>query len=66
MARNGAFGVYFTTDHFDGHPWILVRIPSFAEVEPDELVELVSDAWLTRAPKGLVKRWLEDQGVADE
>ncbi len=58
--------VFFTTDHFDGHPWILVRIPSLAEVEPDELVELISDAWLARAPKGLVKRWLEDQGVADE
>jgi len=53
--------VYFTTDHFNGHPWILVRIGSLAEVEASELSELVTDAWLARAPKQLTKRWLEDQ-----
>jgi hypothetical protein len=55
--------VFFTTDHFNGHPWILVRIGSLAEVEPDELFELVSDAWLARAPKRLVTSWLERQGL---
>jgi hypothetical protein len=58
--------VFFTTDHFNGHPWILLRIPSLAEVEPDELFELMSDAWLARAPKRLIKSWLESQGLGDE
>jgi hypothetical protein len=55
--------VYFTTDHFNGHPWILLRIPSLAEIDHDELFELISDAWLARAPKKLTQRWLEDQGL---
>jgi hypothetical protein len=55
--------VYFTTDHFDGHPWILLRIRSLVEVGAGELSELVADAWLARAPKRLAKRWLEDQGL---
>jgi hypothetical protein len=55
--------VYLTTDHFNGHPWILLRIPSLAEIDHDELIELISDAWLARAPKKLVQRWLEDQGL---
>ncbi len=58
--------VYFTTDHFKGHPWILLRIPSLADVESDELFELVSDAWLARAPKRLAKSWLEGQGLGNE
>jgi hypothetical protein len=58
--------VYFTTDHFNGYPWILLRIPSLAQIEHDELFELVSDAWLARAPKRLAQRWLDDQGVVDD
>lgn len=55
--------VYFTTDHFKGYPWILMRIPSLAEIDRDELFELVSDAWLARAPKRLAKDWLAAQGL---
>jgi hypothetical protein len=55
--------VFFTTDHFDGHPWILTRIPFLAEIERDELAELISDAWLSRAPKRLAKNWLDSHGV---
>ena len=51
--------VYFTTEHFNGHPWILLRISSLAEIDGDELSELVTDAWLARAPKRLTKNWLE-------
>jgi hypothetical protein len=58
--------VYFTTDHFNGHPWILLRIPSLAEIDHDELVELISDAWLARAPKRVAERWLADQGMDSE
>jgi hypothetical protein len=58
-------GVFFTTEHFNGSPWILLRIPSLADVDADELLELVSDAWLARAPKRLAKSWLDGQGPHD-
>jgi hypothetical protein len=58
--------VYFTTDHFKGYPWILLRIPALTGIDHDELSELLSDAWLARAPKRVAKRWLADQGLEDE
>lgn len=39
---------YFTTEHFDGHPWILTRTGSLEDIGRDERAELVSDAWLAR------------------
>jgi hypothetical protein len=42
--------VYFTTPHFDGYPAVLVRLD---RIDIDELEELVTDAWLARAPKRL-------------
>jgi hypothetical protein len=53
--------VYFTTDHFNGYSAILTRISLLDEIEPDELFELVSDAWLARAPKRLASQWLAQQ-----
>jgi hypothetical protein len=55
--------VYFTTDHFNGHASILTRIPFLAEIDAEELFELVSDAWLACAPKRLAKQWLGEQGL---
>jgi hypothetical protein len=46
--------VYFTTPHFDGYPAILVRLEP---IEPDELNELVVEAWLCRAPKRLANEY---------
>src|ERR1700738_4250929 len=43
--------VYFTTPHFDGYPAVLVTL---AEVQVIELEELITEAWLTQAPKKLV------------
>ena len=51
--------VYLTTPHFDGYPVVLVRLDAIA---PDELREVVLDAWLARAPRTLAKRWLAEQG----
>jgi hypothetical protein len=48
--------VYFTTPHFDGYPAILVRLE---RIEVPDLTELLVEAWLTRAPKRLVARYLE-------
>jgi hypothetical protein len=44
--------VYFTTSHFNGYPAVLVRLD---EIEPDELAELLTEAWFVRAPKRLAK-----------
>ena len=41
---------FFTTPHYDGHPTVLVR---FDAIEIDELTELLTDAWLVRAPARL-------------
>jgi len=51
--------IFFTTEHFNGHPWILLRIGDLARVNNDELIELVSDAWLARATSRLAKSLLE-------
>ena len=49
-------GVYFTTPHFDGYPAILVRVEPIA---PEELEEVIVEAWLARAPKRLAKSFLD-------
>ena len=50
-------GVYFTTPHFDGYPAVLVRL---AEIAVRDLVEVITEAWLTQAPKKLVEEFLAD------
>jgi hypothetical protein len=48
-------GVYFTTPHFDGYPAVLIRL---AEIDKLGLRELITEAWLTQAPKRLVQEFL--------
>jgi len=55
-------GIYFTTPHFRGYPAVLMRIPTLARVDRDELRDLVVEAWLTRAQKRLAKAWLAAYG----
>ena len=50
-------GVYFTTPHFDGYPAVLVRLDA---ISVPELTELVTEAWLDRAPKRLAQQYLEE------
>jgi hypothetical protein len=52
-------GVFFTTPHFDGYPAILVRLD---KVGAEDLDEVIVEAWLCRAPKRLVKEFLEESG----
>jgi hypothetical protein len=47
--------LFFTTPHFDGYPAILVRLPAISR--PD-LEEVVTEAWLARAPETLVRAYL--------
>jgi hypothetical protein len=47
--------VFFTTSHFDGFPAVLALLERIAAAE---LRELVAEAWLARAPKREVERYL--------
>jgi hypothetical protein len=47
----GQPGVFSTTPHYDGYAYVLVRL---AAIEPDQLAELIEDAWRLVAPKRLV------------
>jgi hypothetical protein len=49
---------YFTTAHFDGHPSVLLRGSRIGELTRDEVVELVQDAWLSRASPTRARKWL--------
>lgn len=48
--------VYFSTPHFAGYPAVLVRLEV---IEPDELRDLVRDAWLARVPKRMAQAYLD-------
>ena len=50
-------GPFFTIAHFDGYPAVLVKLE---RIERDQLVEVVTDAWLDRLPKTTASRWLAD------
>jgi hypothetical protein len=47
--------VYFTTPHFDGYAAVLVKL---AEIDVRDLQELITEGWLTQAPKKLVQEFL--------
>jgi hypothetical protein len=51
--------VYFTTPHFNGYPAVLVRLD---RIPVPELAELLTEAWLDRAPKRIAKSYLETAG----
>jgi hypothetical protein len=44
--------VYFTTPHFNGYTAVLIRL---SRIKVPELREVLTDGWLARAPKRLVK-----------
>jgi hypothetical protein len=50
-----AADTYFTTPHFDGYAAILVRLDRIAV---PELAELLTEAWLCRAPKRLAAGYI--------
>ncbi len=43
--------VFFTTPHYDGWPYVLVRLEA---VSRDQLGELIEDGWRIQAPKRVV------------
>jgi hypothetical protein len=54
--------VYFTTSHFEGYAAVLVRLD---RISVEDLHEVVTEAWLARAPKRLVDAYLRSVESAD-
>jgi hypothetical protein len=50
--------VYFTTPHFDGYPAVLVRLD---QIGVPELEEVITEAWLLKAPRKLAQSYLDDR-----
>ncbi|SDM52110.1 MmcQ/YjbR family DNA-binding protein [Allokutzneria albata] len=50
-------GPCFTTPHFDGHASVLVRLD---RIDVTALEELLTEAWLDRAPTRLAQRFLDE------
>lgn len=50
--------VFFTIPHFDGWPAVLVRLGA---IGLDELTEVITDAWLDRAPATLRATFLAER-----
>lgn len=49
--------VFFTTPHFDGYPAVLVRLD---RISPEDLTEVIVEAWLARAPAKLATAYLDE------
>lgn len=51
--------LYFTTPHFEGYPAILVRLE---RIGTEDLEEVITEAWLARAPPKAAAAYLADAG----
>ena len=49
--------VFFTVPHFEGYPAVLMQLD---RIELDQLREVLTDAWLCRAPKRLAAKYLAE------
>jgi hypothetical protein len=49
---------FFTIPHFNGYNAVLVQQSRLGEMERDELAEILTDAWLARAPTSLARTFL--------
>ena len=53
--------VFFTTPHWNGFPAVLIRIGDLAQLDADELRDVVVEAWLTKAQKRVARKWLAEE-----
>ena len=51
---------FFTIDHFNGYNAVLVQLSRLGEIDREELVEIITEAWATKAPKPLARKYFED------
>ncbi len=54
-----ADGPFFTTHHFTGYNAVLVQESRLGELSRAELSEILTEAWLSVAPKRLARQFLE-------
>ncbi len=54
---------WFTTPHWNGYNAVLLLERDLRRISVDELREVVTDAWVARAPKRLAKAFLEGRAV---
>jgi hypothetical protein len=54
---------FHITDHYRNYPWILVRL---ASVDPDDLRDLLEEAWRLSAPRRLVSTHDDERGDRTE
>jgi hypothetical protein len=47
-------GTFHVTDHYAGHPFVLVRL---AQISPSDLARVAELAWRGTAPKRAVAKW---------
>lgn len=52
---------FFTIDHFTGYNAVLVQQSRLGEIGRDELAEIITEAWATKAPKKLVREFFADE-----
>lgn len=50
--------VFYSTPHYDDHPWVLVRLD---EVDADTLRDVLTEAWLFRAPRNLLRSYEQNR-----
>jgi len=55
--------VFFSTPHYEGYPYVLVRLEA---VDAVELAELIEDAWRVFAAKRVVRAWEAEQEPGQE
>jgi hypothetical protein len=48
---------FFTIDHFKGFSAVLVQQSRLGELDRDELAEVITEAWVAKAPKKLVREY---------
>jgi hypothetical protein len=51
---------FFTIDHFKGYNAVLVQQSRLSEMSRDELAEIITEAWASKAPRGLVRKFFGD------
>lgn len=49
---------FFTVDHFRGFNAVLVQQSRLGEIEREELAEIITEAWVSQAPKALAREYL--------
>lgn len=52
---------FFTTPHFAGHLSVLIRASRLGEIDRELLIEVIQDAWLSRASASRGRAWLAEQ-----